>query len=86
MKYSEIKKLYKNVDQEIIREYYEDFHGDGLSILSADNLGIVNDLGNMYEYVCEDKDIEEYKNEMMEHFDSDEKDDWLESYNGLFFN
>ena len=86
MKYSEIKELYKNVNQEIIREYYEDFR-DGLSILSAAlNLGIVNDLGNMYEYVCEDKDIEEYKNESMEHFDSDEeKDDWLESYNGFCF-
>ena len=52
MKYSEIKELYKNVDQEIIREYYEDFPGNGLSILSAAlNLGIENDLGGMYEYV-----------------------------------
>ena len=27
--------------KEIIREYYEDFRGDGLSILSRSNLGIV---------------------------------------------
>jgi len=92
MKYSEIKELYKNVDQEIIREYYEDFRDNGLSILSAAlNLGIENDLGGMYEYVCEDKDIEEYKNEIIDdHFDSEEeKDEWissyLQSYNGFWF-
>ena len=39
----------------------------------------------MYEYVCEDKDIEEYKNEMMHYFDSDEeKDDQVRSHTMVF--
>ena len=87
MKYSEIKKMIESIDYDLIKEYYANFGSNGLSILNAAlNLGIVNDLGNQYEYVCQDEDIQEYKNEGMNHFDEDEeKDDWLESYNGWWF-
>ena len=87
MKYSEIKEVIKNIDRDVIEEYYNDFGSNGLSILSAAlNLGIANDLGNMFVYLCRDEYIEEYKNEMMEHFDSDEeKDECLLSYNGWWF-
>jgi len=87
MKYSEIKEIIKNIDRDVINQYYDDFGSNGLSILNAAlNLGIESDLGNMYEYLCRDEDIEEYKNEMMDNFDSDEeKDDWLLSYNGWCF-
>ena len=88
MSYSEIKELYKNIDAEVIRNYYDNYDENGLSILSAAfHLGIVDDLGNMFEFVCGDNDIEEHKSEFLDHMDQEFIDDCgiLQSHNGWWF-
>jgi hypothetical protein len=86
MAYSKIKELYENIDSEVIREYYEDYSSAGLSILSAAlHLGIDDELGNQYEYLCDDGSIDEHKEYEMEHMNEEEKDDWLVSHNGWWF-